>query len=62
MIWPSWRFLVEEKLEKKKQADSKILLNADKECEYGKVIDVMNEIRNANIEIVGLVTEKSSSD
>ncbi len=54
--------LVEEKMDEKKQTDSKILLNADKECEYGKVIDVMNEIRNANIEIIGLVTEKSSSN
>lgn len=54
--------LVIEKMEEKKQNDSKVLLNADKECEYGKVIDVMNEIRNANVEVVGLVTEKSSSN
>lgn len=51
--------LLEDKMEKDKQEDkTKILLKADKETPYGKIVDVMDELKNANIEVVGLVTEK----
>jgi biopolymer transport protein ExbD len=46
-------------IEKDKPKDkTKVLLKADDEVAYGKVVDVMNEIKNAEIEIIGLVTEK----
>jgi biopolymer transport protein ExbD len=39
-------------------------MRADVELEYGKVIDVMNEIKNARIEILALLVDKltESSD
>ena len=37
---------------------TKVLLKADDNVTYGKVVDVMNEIKNAEIEIIGLVTDK----
>jgi biopolymer transport protein ExbD len=37
---------------------TKILLKADDNVQYGKVVDVMNEIKNAEIEVIGLVTKK----
>jgi len=49
---------IDEIMEEKQIQERKILLKADIDLEYGKVVDVMNEIRNANIEILGLVTEK----
>lgn len=49
---------IEDLMEERQIMDRKILLKADIEIEYGKVVDVMNEIRSANIEILGLVTEK----
>jgi biopolymer transport protein TolR len=49
-----------EDLMEEKQEDVKILLKADKELEYGKVVDVMNEIKKANVEILGLVTEQQT--
>jgi biopolymer transport protein ExbD len=48
---------IEDKIEDKKQAEStKILLKADGNISYGKVTVVMDEIRRAQIEVVGLVT------
>jgi biopolymer transport protein TolR len=49
---------IEDIMEEKQIMERKILLKADIDLEYGKVVDVMNEIRSANIEILGLVTEK----
>jgi biopolymer transport protein ExbD len=37
---------------------TKVLLKADDNVAYGKVVDVMNEIKNAEIEVIGLVTKK----
>lgn len=49
--------MIEDELEVKKQVDkTKILLRADGEVSYGRVTEVMDEIRRAQIEIVGLVT------
>lgn len=49
---------IEDIMEERQIMDRKILLKADIDLEYGKVVDVMNEIRAANIEVLGLVTEK----
>jgi biopolymer transport protein ExbD len=39
---------------------TKVLLKADVNVEYGKIVDVMNEIKDAEIEIIGLVVDKIS--
>lgn len=55
--------IIEDKMEEGKQEDkTKVLLRADAETEYGTVTSVMDEIRKAQIEFVGLVTEKVASD
>lgn len=56
--------MIEDKMEAKKQVEkSKILLKADADIPYGRVIDVMDEIRRAQIEFLGLVTDdKVTSD
>lgn len=55
---------IEDKIEDKKQAErTKILLKADGNISYGKVTAVMDEIRRAQIEVLGLVTtEKISTE
>lgn len=52
---------LEEVMEDSKKEGEKILLNADENTEYGKIVDVMNEIKNANVESVGLITKKATS-
>lgn len=53
--------LIIEKIEKEQPENkTKILLKADNEVEYGKVVTVMNEIKNAEIEVIGLVVDKVS--
>src|SRR5206468_857893 len=47
---------VNEALENKKQKI--VLIRADQEVDYGAVMDVMDELRKAGIEDIGLVTEK----
>ena len=37
---------------------TKVLLKADDGVSYGMVVDVMNEIKNAEIEFIGLVTKR----
>lgn len=39
---------------------TKLLLKADVDVEYGRIVDVMNEIKDAEIEIIGLVVDKVS--
>ena len=54
--------LIEEILEEREQKEkNKVLLKADTEITYGKVVDVMDQIRNANIEIIGLVTIRKAT-
>lgn len=48
-------------LEDSPDAESKVLLKADINLEYGKVVDIMNLIKNAEIEVIGLVTEQGTS-
>lgn len=52
---------IESIFEDKKDAESKVLLKADIEIEYGKIVDLMDLIKRANIEIIGLVTQQSTS-
>jgi biopolymer transport protein ExbD len=56
--------LIEEKMEdsKEQQEKLKVLLRADANTKYGRVTAVMDEIRRAQIEFVGLVTEKATAD
>ncbi len=49
-------------LEDSPEAESKVLLKADINLEYGKVVDIMNLIKDAEIEVIGLVTEQGTSD
>jgi biopolymer transport protein TolR len=54
---------LEDRIEYTKQEDkTKVLLKADKECPYGRVTEVMDEIRRANIEMIGLVADKSTAE
>ena len=54
--------MIEDKIEDKKQAErTKVLLKADGNLTYGKVSMVMDEIRRAQIEVVGLVTSDKIS-
>lgn len=50
--------IIEDTMDEKNISDRKVQLRADIELEYGKVIDVMTEIKNARIEVVALVVEK----
>jgi len=53
--------LILDEIEKKQPEDkTKLLLKADVDVEYGKIVDVMNEIKDAEIEIIGLVVDKVS--
>lgn len=56
--------LIEDRMEELKQDErTKVLLKADEGILYGKVTEVMDEIRRAQIEFVGLVTsEKVASE
>ena len=38
-------------------SEKKLYLKADQEIEYGKIIDIIDVIREAGIEIVGIITE-----
>lgn len=52
---------IETLMEENQQTESKVLLKADVTLPYGQLVDVMNAIREARIEVVGLVTEKLAS-
>jgi biopolymer transport protein TolR len=52
---------IEDKMEETKQVDNKVLLRADNKVAYGKVTQVMDLIRRAQIEVVGLVTQAVTS-
>jgi biopolymer transport protein TolR len=38
-------------------SEKKLYLRADQELEYGKIIDIIDIVREAGIEIVGIITE-----
>jgi len=53
---------IENKMEEMEESKKKkVLLIAGLEIPYGKIVDVMNEIKNAQIELLGLVTEQYTS-
>jgi biopolymer transport protein TolR len=57
--------LVEEALEKitgDTAGEKKIMLKADVEVEYGKIVELISELRKAKIEDIAIITEKSTSD
>lgn len=41
-------------------SEKKLYLKADQELEYGKIIDIIDIVREAGIEIVGIITEVST--
>jgi biopolymer transport protein ExbD len=41
-------------------ADKKLYLKADQDVEYGSIVDLIDIIRGAGIEIVGIITEKKT--
>jgi biopolymer transport protein ExbD len=41
-------------------ADKKLYLKADQELEYGSIVDLIDVIRGAGIEMVGIITEKKT--
>ncbi len=52
--------MIEDRIEEIKQTEKgKVLLKADEDIVYGKVTEVMDKIRRAQIEFVGLVTQES---
>ncbi len=52
--------LILERMEERQITDKKVLLKADAEVEYGKIVDLMNAIKDAGIEIIGLVSEQKA--
>jgi biopolymer transport protein ExbD len=53
--------MILDKLEELQRPDKKVLLKADLESAYGKVVDVLTAIKEAQIEVIGLVTEQKAS-
>ena len=49
-------------IEDAQDAEAKVLLKADVRLEYGNVVDIMNLIKDAEIEVIGLVTEQGTSE
>jgi len=41
-------------------SEKKLYLRADQDLEYGKIVDVIDIIQNAGLEIVGIITEKKA--
>jgi len=53
--------MILDKLEELQRPDKKVLLKADLDSAYGKVVDVLTAIKEAQIEVIGLVTEQKAS-
>jgi len=49
-----------ERMEERQITDKKILLKADLEVDYGRIVDLMNAIKRADIEVIGLVSEQQA--
>lgn len=41
-------------------SDPRLYLRADQELEYGNIIDVIEVLKNAGVDIVGIITEKKT--
>jgi len=53
--------LILDKMEEMQRTEKKVLLKADMEASYGRVVDVLTAIKDAQIEVIGLVTEQKTS-
>lgn len=53
--------MILDRMEELQKTEKKVLLKADLEVEYGRLVDVMNAIRDAQIEVIGLVTERKTT-
>jgi biopolymer transport protein TolR len=42
--------------------EKKLYLRADENLEFGKIIDVIDKIREAGIELVGIITERKATE
>jgi biopolymer transport protein TolR len=47
-------------LEDSPDEEKKVLLKADINLEYGRVVDIMDLLKNAEIEVIGLVSEQGT--
>jgi biopolymer transport protein TolR len=43
-------------------SDKKLYLKADQEMEYGALVDVINIIKEAGVELVGIIAEKKAEE
>jgi len=43
-------------------SDKKLYLKADQEMEYGTLVDVINIIKEAGIELIGIIAEKKTEE
>lgn len=41
-------------------SEKKLYLRADQDLEYGKIVDVIDIVKNAGLEILGIITEKKT--
>ena len=41
-------------------SDKRLYLRADSDLEYGSVVDVIDIMKDAGVEIVGIITEKKT--
>lgn len=41
-------------------SDKRLYLRADQDLEYGKIVDLIEMLKNSGIEIVGIITEKKA--
>jgi biopolymer transport protein TolR len=53
--------MILDKMEEMQRTEKKVLMKADLEASYGRVVDVMSAIKDAQIEVIGLVTEQKAS-
>jgi biopolymer transport protein TolR len=42
-------------------AERKLYLRADQDLEYGKIVQIIDVLREAGIEVVGIITEKKTT-
>lgn len=42
--------------------EEKLYLKADQQLEYGKIVDIINVLKNAGVEVIGIITEKKTQE
>ncbi len=40
--------------------DKRLYLRADQDLEYGKIVDIIEMLKNSGVEVVGIITEKKA--